>query len=219
MELHSVNSVVAKRLWNFLRISFFMMRKGLISKRKLIMDMNLMMKRGKLFGKTLGNLMFHHSRSAQRRGFGLQEYEFSCSNSPNPVFFHVAAKRKHHHYFPSITHFPCINAQDDPEESDEPRPVIVLPKIEYSPECSYNLRADESDLAVGEKLSPMVSPFSVRVSNYSSDEETDCGNRQIDNEAEEFIRRFYEQIRFQSRIALLEYQESEYRKMLARGTH
>jgi hypothetical protein len=39
-ELHSISPVIAKRLWNVLMISFFMIRKGLISKRKLIMDMN-----------------------------------------------------------------------------------------------------------------------------------------------------------------------------------
>ncbi|RWR74333.1 DUF761 domain-containing protein [Cinnamomum micranthum f. kanehirae] len=163
MELHSpINSVAAKRLWNFLRIAFFMIRKGLMSKRKLIMDMNLKMKRGKVLGKSLGNLIFHHhSRSADSRGFGLQEYEFSCSNSPNPVFFHA-----------------------------------------------------------GEKITSMVSPSSIRLSNYSSEEEeNDSGSEcQVDNEAEEFIRRFYEQLRIQSRTALLEYQESQYQEMLARGT-
>lgn len=222
MELHSpINSVMAKRLWNFLRIAFFMMRKGLISKRKLIMDMNLMMKRGKVLGKTLGNLMFHHhSRSAASHGFSMQEYEFSCSNSPNPVFFHAGKRKHHHHYFPSIAHFPCINGQDDPDEKEEPRPVILLPNIEYSPEWSYNLHGNASDLAPGEMLSSTASPLSIRVSNYSLEEEDNDGGikRQVDDEAEEFIRRFYEQLRIQSRTALLQYQESQYQEMLARGT-
>ncbi|XP_068666605.1 uncharacterized protein [Aristolochia californica] len=219
-----VNSVLAKRLWNFLRIAYYMMRKGLVSKRKLIMDMNMMMKRGKVLGKkTLGNLIHHHhhhsSARAPVRGYGLQEYEFSCSNSPNPVFFHVG-KRKHH-YFSSITHFPCINVQDEPEEENPPAPKAVIPvhKIEYtSPEYSFNVRLDGSYLAHGEKLSPMLSPFSVRVSNYSGVEEADGGSTpQVDAEAEEFIKRFYEQLRVQNRTALLQYQETEYKEMLARG--
>lgn len=37
----------------------------------------------------------------------------------------------------------------------------------------------------------------------------------VDGEAEEFIRRFYEQLQAQNRIALLEYQEREYQNMLA----
>ncbi|XP_068661255.1 uncharacterized protein [Aristolochia californica] len=225
MEVHPrVNSVLAKRLWNFLRIAFYMMRKGLVSKRKLIMDMNLMMKRGKVLGKkTLSNLIHHHHHhhhSSSRvpvRGYGLQEYEFSCSNSPNPVFFHVG-KRKHH-YFPSITHFPCINVQDEPEEETPPAPMAVIPvhKIEYPSPESFNFRLDGTDLAPGEKLSPMLSPFSVRVSNYSGVEEADGGTTQVDAKAEEFIKRFYEQLRVQSCTALLQYQETEYQEMLARG--
>ncbi|MQL91399.1 hypothetical protein Taro_024014, partial [Colocasia esculenta] len=216
MELHS--PAVGKKLWNYLRVAFFMMRKGLISKRRLIMDLNLMMKKGKLLGKSLGkNLAFHHhhpSRSAAPpRGFGLglQEYEFSCSNSPIPVFSHIgnASKRRLNNYFPCIS----TGAEDEPDESSTPGPVTAAtPRIEYSPQCSYL----SYDLAPGEKLSPLPSPapFSVRISNYSSEEESEEGpGSQVDDEAEEFIRRFYEQLRSQSRIGLLEYQE-----MLARGT-
>ncbi|KAG9447335.1 hypothetical protein H6P81_013463 [Aristolochia fimbriata] len=224
MEVHPrVNSVLPKRLWNFLRIAFYMMRKGLVSKRKLIIDMNLMMKRGKVLGKkTFGNLIHHHHHHSSSRvpvrGYGLQEYEFSCSNSPNPVFFHVG-KRKHHY-------FPCINAQDeDPEEEMTPPPptaVVPVRKIEYpSPEYSFNFRLDGGgDFAPGEKLSPLRSPFSVQVSDYSGiDEAGDggIGTPQVDAAAEEFIRRFYDQLRMQSRTALLQYQETEYQEMLARG--
>ncbi|KAK9272350.1 hypothetical protein L1049_002721 [Liquidambar formosana] len=215
MEVHS--PVIAKRLWNILRITFLMMRKGVISKRKLIMDMNMMMKRGKLLRKTLGNLMSHHHSStrhgAARGSYGIQEYEFSCSNSPNPVFFHVRMPKRKHHYFP------CINpplSLDDIEE-ERPKAVVLLPN---TPDYTFNFRFDPSDeLAPGEKRSPLLSPFSVRVSNYSSeDENVDGGNGQVDDEAEEFITRFYEQLRVQSRTQLLQYQEMQYQEMLARGT-
>ncbi|RVW28552.1 hypothetical protein CK203_100185 [Vitis vinifera] len=81
--------VIAKRLWGIVRVMFFMLRKG-ISKRKLLLDLNMMMKRGKIAGKAIGNLMFHHhSSSAARRSAdghisfaAPREYEFSCSNSP-----------------------------------------------------------------------------------------------------------------------------------------
>ncbi|KAL5860846.1 hypothetical protein ACOSQ4_002142 [Xanthoceras sorbifolium] len=211
------NSVVAKKLWNVLRITFFMIRKGLVSKRKLIMDMNLMMKRGKLLRKSLSNLMshhlnhhHHHSKHVTRGSFGIQEYEFSCSNSPNPVFFHVS-KRKHHY-------FPCINTPQVLEEEEEdlevpdranyyePKAVVLVPK---TPEYTFNFRFDAADLSPGEKRSPSKmppSPFSVRVSNYSSedDEINDGGNGQVDDRAEEFIRMFYEQLRGQSRMQLLQ---------------
>ncbi|XP_010249360.1 PREDICTED: uncharacterized protein LOC104591912 [Nelumbo nucifera] len=233
MEVHSHvrSSAMGKRLWNLLRIAYFMMRKGFVSKRKLIMDMNLMMKRGKLLGKSLLgnlNLMFqfhhhHHSKDLLRTragfGFGLHEYEFSCSNSPNPVFFHVSNKRRNH-LFP---HFPCINPppptpprvpDDDQQEANNEvaKAVVVLSKKDYSPDyynsSLYSFRFDtSSDLAPGEQLSPFLSPFSIRISNYSSESEGDGGNMKVDDEAEEFIRRFYEQLRMQNRTQLLQYQE------------
>lgn len=152
-----------------------------------------------------------------RAGYGIQEYEFSCSNSPNPVFFHVP-KRKHHY-------FPCINAPAVLEEVEEPLPqphqepkaVVLVPK---TPEYTFNFRFDHaSDFASGEKHSPLLSPFSVRVSNYSSEDEIEGENEQVDHEAEEFIRRFYEQLRVQSHRQLLQYQDLQYEQMLARGTH
>ncbi|XP_007032080.2 PREDICTED: uncharacterized protein LOC18601169 [Theobroma cacao] len=206
MEVHARAPVIAKRLWNVLRITFFMIRKGLISKRKLMMDMNLMMKRGKLLRKSLSNLVshHHHSKRVTRGSFGLQEYEFSCSNSPNPVFFHVP-KRKHHNYFPCINPPEVIEEEDDDDDQQhleqEPKAVVLVPK---TPEYTFNFRFDASEFAPGEKRSPLLSPFSVRVSNYSSEDETDGRNRQVDDEAEEFIKRFYEQLREQSRIQLLQ---------------
>ncbi|KAJ0111116.1 hypothetical protein Patl1_02499 [Pistacia atlantica] len=176
-----------------------MIRKGLVSKRKLIMDMNLMMKRGKLLRKSFSNLMslhhHHHSRHMTRGSYGIQEYEFSCSNSPNPVFSHLS-KRKHHY-------FPCINPPEVFEEEEvferEPKAVVLVPR---TPEYTFNFRFDATD---GEKRSPLRSPFNVRISNYSSEDENEIsGNDKVDDEAEEFIRRFYEQLRKQSRMQLLQ---------------
>ncbi|KAG5051035.1 hypothetical protein AAZX31_02G064100 [Glycine max] len=212
MEAHS--PVIAKKLWNVLRITFFMIRKGLVSKRKLIMDMNLMMKKGKLLRKSMSNFMsshhHHHYSKSLARGYGMQEYEFSCSNSPNPVFFHVP-KRKHHF------NFPCMNTPEVVEEPNN-RPVVLVPN-NMTPEYTFNLRFDNinaSDFAPGERKSPLLSsssPFSVRISNYSSEDEENeeqeggNGNGHVDDQAEDFIRRFYEQLRMQSRMQLLEYQE------------
>ncbi|XP_044502590.1 uncharacterized protein LOC123223499 [Mangifera indica] len=193
------NSVIAKRLWNVLRITFFMIRKGLGLKRKLIMDMNLMMKKGKLLGKSCSNLMcrhhHHRSRHMTHGSYGIQEYEFSCSNSPNPVL----SKRKRHY-------FPCIKPPQVFEEGEEvyecePEAVALVPR---TPEYMFNFPFDVAELASGEKRSPLPSPFNVRISNYSSEDENEiAGNDKVDDEAEEFIRRFYEQLRKQSRMQLL----------------
>ncbi|XP_008798397.2 uncharacterized protein LOC103713298 [Phoenix dactylifera] len=197
MELQS--PVAAKNLWNFLRLAIIMMRKGLIAKRKLIMDMKLVMERGKVLGKSLGNLMFHHQpRSPLPQGpnFSMHAYEFSCTNTPNPILYGMSWKRRHNL-------FSCIHANVVEEPDEMPGPVAVLPMIERSPQWAYS----PSVLAIGEQRSQMPSPFSVRVSNYSSEDEGDGFGREVDDKAEEFIKRFYEQLRSQSRIAMLQYEE------------
>ncbi|XP_010929512.1 uncharacterized protein [Elaeis guineensis] len=197
MELRS--PVGAKNLWNLLRLAFVMMRKGLIAKRKLIMDTKLIMERGKVLGKSLGNIMFHHhSRSPLPRGpnFGMHAYEFSCSNSPNPIFFGMSSKRRHNL-------FSCIHASVVEEPDEMPGTVIVPPRLECSPLCAYSPNV----LAIGEQRSQMPSPFSVGVSNYSSEDEGDGFGWEVDDKAEEFIKRFYEQLRAQSCIPMLQYEE------------
>lgn len=96
----------------------------------------------------------------------------------------------------------------------------MLPKLEFSPRSPIDSGVDGSDMAVREKLSPLPSPLSIRVSNFSVDEvnENENWRPHVDAEAEEFIRMFYEQLRQQNRTALLQYQEMQYQEMLARGT-
>ncbi|KAF1858692.1 hypothetical protein Lal_00044725, partial [Lupinus albus] len=194
---------MGKRLWNVLRITFFMIRKGLISKRKMIMDINLMMKKGKVLRKSLSNFIHHnhnHSNRIMARGdFGVQDYEFSCSNSPNPIFLQIPKRKKHFN-------FPCIHSHEVYEEeveSDEPMTLVLVPK---TPEYGFNYRFDASDFGHGEKKSPVLSPFSVRISNYSAlDENEEIVNGQVDDQAEDFIKRFYEQLRKQSTNQIYSY--------------
>ncbi|XP_031490688.1 uncharacterized protein LOC116257832 [Nymphaea colorata] len=213
MEINS--GTRAKRLWNLLRVAFLMVRKGFTPKRKLVMDLNLMMKRGKLFGRSFRSIVFPH-RAPAFRGFGPQDYEFSCTNSPDPLFFHggagSATKRKLHYYFPSL---PCINP---PHADDSDDHVIVnRPQFDMSNSDLSSL-LDPIDLADGEKISPAISPLPIVISSYypSEDDEYDATDP-VDEKAEEFIARFYEQLRSQGRLALLQYQEMEYQAMLARG--
>jgi hypothetical protein len=207
MEVHcAVNHASAKRFWNVLRIAAFMIRKGsLISKRKILMDMHLMRERGKVYGRSIRNLVFHHSRGNNHGGFGLQEYEFSCSNSP--AIFHTAKKK--HHYFPTnILHFPCIYPHEV-EDKEEPN-TIVFPKLDYSNEYFSNDCLDPYDLPAVQKPSPLLSPLCGRISSSSNEDDND---NQVDRQAEEFIAKFYEQLRLQNQMSLLQYQE-----MLDRGT-
>ncbi|CAL1378253.1 unnamed protein product [Linum trigynum] len=101
--------LVAKKAWGIVRVIFFMLRRGLISKRKLLLDLNMMMKRGnKIASKAIGNLMFHHHHHSAAASSSAPnspppmpatEYEFSCSNTPThhlPTFHLPATLAKLH---------------------------------------------------------------------------------------------------------------------------
>ncbi|XP_022935249.1 uncharacterized protein LOC111442185 [Cucurbita moschata] len=202
------SSVRVKRLWNVLKATLILMaRKGLISKRRFIMDMNLMVKRGKVFRKSMTNyFMFHHhhhhsgGREMTRGGFDIQDYEFPWSNTPiNPVFSHMSKRStKYQTYFPCINLPVEIKQQEKKEEEEDSYPEAEAACIDA---CSYALSP------AMEEGSPLVTPFNVRISNYSSEEENDitCESGQVDNQAEEFIRRFYEQLKMQRSLQLLQY--------------
>ncbi|MCD7452199.1 hypothetical protein HAX54_015480 [Datura stramonium] len=97
--------VIAKKLWKIVRVAYFMLRKGLSSKRKLVIfDLNILMKRGKIAGKTaFQNLMFRGHNNNERPEY----YEFSCSNSPAfhlPFRLNKRINKHNHHALPSIEH-------------------------------------------------------------------------------------------------------------------
>ncbi|GKC85537.1 hypothetical protein Tco_1141254 [Tanacetum coccineum] len=56
--------IITKKLWRLMRVMFFMLKKG-ISKAKIMADVNMMIKRGKIAGKPTSPC---------------NEYEFSCRN-------------------------------------------------------------------------------------------------------------------------------------------
>ncbi|KAL8056135.1 hypothetical protein ABFX02_04G099700 [Erythranthe guttata] len=75
--------IVAKKIWKMVRVIYYMLRKE-ISKGKLFADLNMMMKRGKIAGKSaIKNLMLnhhhhHHAASPSTSGRRSHDYEFSC---------------------------------------------------------------------------------------------------------------------------------------------
>ena len=155
-------------------------------------DMHLMMERGKVYGKSLKNRVFHHSWSNNHGGLGLQEYEFSCSNSP--AIFHVA-KRKHHYFPTHVLHFPCIYPHQ--AEEKEGHNAIVLPKLDCSNDYFTKDCLDSHDLPAVQKLSPMLSSLSRRILKSSGKEDNE---HQVNSQAEEFIVKFYQQLRLQNRM-------------------
>jgi hypothetical protein len=189
MEVHTAPAA-AKRAWSYLRAVFFMARKGVLSnKRKLFLSMHLLMKRR---NKAVASLLsHHHHHGALRR----RDYEFSCSNSPDPPGSSSFSRRRH-------AYFPCLGAVAEEDEFPvAAAPPAPLARIEYPPSSPGLLTRE---LAPGEEYSAS-SPgaFSVRVSNYSSEDEGAGGSDAVDDAAEEFIRRFYDQLRRHNHVALL----------------
>lgn len=180
--------MTAKRVWSIVRVAFFMLRKG-VSKRKLMLDLNMMMKRGKIAGKAISNLMSHHTHhhvsSAQR------EYEFSCSNTPNYAF-HITNKLRHHSHF-----FGCAHAS--PTLDDDVVTMNAVLKGVALEMLNNEAMVEASPALPGFGRSPMVrqlritdSPFPLR------DTDEDC---HVDKAAEDFIEKFYRELRHQKGMA------------------
>ncbi|XP_057976098.1 uncharacterized protein LOC131163522 [Malania oleifera] len=198
---------MAKRIWSVMRVVYCMARKG-ISKRKLMLEFNLIMKRSKIAGKAIGNLMFHHhheaSTSACRSHDGAatppDHYEFSCSNSPAgpsqhfPFYLAKRGRRSHGHHnshFFSCAHAPPT-ADDDFVKavlemlnggaggSAEASPLMQLPGLGQNPAVVRQLRITDS-------------PFPLRDAD---------GDSRVDQAAEEFIRKFYNELKQQKIMEL-----------------
>lgn len=165
MDLHFM-----ERLWNYLKLTFIY-----IAKRSLV-------KRGKLLSKTLINLILHlqtHRFKPEKHLYPtpltLRDYEFSCSNSPNPMVVKVRSRIK-------SRLLSCFNSRSNNDH-------------EY-----YFSRT-----RVYEPTKRLVSPYVITVSGYSSDEEEEGKNdtglgfeNDVDYRAEKFIESFYEQLRAQN---------------------
>ncbi|XP_020112098.1 uncharacterized protein LOC109726724 [Ananas comosus] len=204
--LHSQEA--AKKLCHFLRLAFFMViKKSLIISRKKLMIMGLILKRGKLLGKAMKNLLplINHPKGKALPPPTRMEYEFSCSNTPNLIFFKSRSKRRGN----TSSLFSCFNAGCYDESV---APVFVFPTLEYSPRCVYGSSfidgSNYKERRLG--LSPSRSPFLVRVSSCSSEaeeeeeeEEEEGVECDVNDKAEEFIERFYEQLRAQSLATIL----------------
>ncbi|KAK6125059.1 hypothetical protein DH2020_041175 [Rehmannia glutinosa] len=182
--------IVAKKFWNSVRVVYFMLRKG-ISKPKLLADLNMMMKRGKIAGKNaIHNLMFHHHSAAARRSEDPQisyavpledEYEFSCTTTPaHPTFrlpFHLN-KRKN-------------SESPPPEQPSDADLFAAAMKIVNSAAASPALPGFGRTPRV-RQLRITDSPFPLR--------EIEEDNH-VDEAAEKFIMKFYSDLKRQTAMA------------------
>ncbi|KAI9109468.1 hypothetical protein K1719_019522 [Acacia pycnantha] len=180
---------IMKRVWSLVRVAFFMLRKG-ISKGKLMMDLNMMLKRRrKVAGKVISNLMFHHHHDPQFSG--QREYEFSCSNTPNNFFFPVGSGKRHRQSRQSHSHFfACAHAP--PTQDDEAVVKAVLEMLN-----NEVIMAEASPALPGFGRSPMVRQLRVTDSPFPL-RNPDDDDHQVDKAAEEFIKKFYKDLKKQT---------------------
>ncbi|XP_049396851.1 uncharacterized protein LOC125860861 [Solanum stenotomum] len=198
--------VIAKKFWNIVRIAFFMLRKG-ISKKKFMLDFNLLMKRGKIASKAaFHNLMFHHAHQFSSSSSSSassstpesvlarapsSEYEFSCSNSPAYPAFHLPfnfnKRGKHHAHL-----FPCAHA---PATADDDV-VVMNAAVMKALEMIQSANASPANNLPGFGRTPTVRQLRITDSPFPlKDVEEDS---QVDEAAEKFISKFYRDLMRQS---------------------
>ncbi|KAL5697573.1 hypothetical protein ACHQM5_028699 [Ranunculus cassubicifolius] len=175
--------VAVEKLWGIVRVFLFMIKRG-ISKNKLILELHhLMMKRGKGVRKSIEHLVLndHSSFSCKPHDAHLsfispREYEFSCSNTPAYTFH---SKRKHHQH---------RRHHHDNNEMTSVRKVFEM--------LNQHDATQASPLLFGK--SPLVRQLRITDSPFPLG---DCEvSSHVDKEAEEFIQRFHEQLRWQNMI-------------------
>lgn len=198
--------LIAKKFWNIVRVAFFMLRKS-ISKGKLMLDFNLIMKRGKIASKTaIQNLMFHHmthqwlfAKTHRGRDKNLpfspphNEYEFSCSNSPNfHLPFNINKKNKNNYLFWQSQ---AYNVPSTVTHEDDVIMVnaAVMKALEMIHESETESPA--TNYLPGFGTTPMVRQLRVTDSPFPLNVEEDS---RVDEAAEVFISKFYRNLRWQA---------------------
>ncbi|XP_030525370.1 uncharacterized protein LOC115737401 [Rhodamnia argentea] len=207
--------MTSKKIWNIVRGVFYMMRKGM-SKRRIMADLHMMMKRGKIAGKAIGNLMFshnhHHPAASGRRSHdsrsssssssaaGSLEYEFSCSNSP-AFPFHLPSLHAHKRKCNQLNHhlhnlFMCVHpppTQDD--DADAVVGAFNFDKAIMEMLSSQRDAVEASPMLPGFGRTPLVRPLRITDSPFPLKEDEGEEDPRVDKEAAEFIQQFYKKLR------------------------
>lgn len=201
--MESNTPVIAKKVWNIIRVAFIMLRKG-ISKGKLMMHLNLILKRRtKLAGKAITNLMFHHHHAhaaaaaafsdSQLQFSAAREYEFSCSNTPNNFFAALGSSHKRHRH---NNFFTCAHAPATLD--DDVATVNVVMGVLEMLNNEAIVEASPSPAAVATVTTARVRQLRVTDSPFPLPESEDDKDNQVDKAADEFIKRFYKELRKQA---------------------
>ncbi|KAH1049452.1 hypothetical protein AAZX31_08G034300 [Glycine max] len=180
MEIEASRPVVAKKVWNMVRVLFFMLRKG-IAKSKIMVEFHLMLKRGKL---ALNNLILNHHY------YNMQTSFFTC--------------RSHHHstfISPSDYEFSCSNSPAIPTKRTNRFSTKSLSSVQKVLEILNNENNINSPFPGFGKSPASVRQLRVTDSPFPLKDEEDS---QVDVAAEEFIKNFYKDLNLQKKMAYLD---------------
>lgn len=180
-EMEQNAQIAAKRLWKVVRIVFCVLKTGTV-KNKLMLDLNLMLKRG---NKAITNL--RRRRSSFTGGADVtsssrvRDYEFSCSNTPaNDPFSYMCKRKRRVHG--------GIDKEDAVTEA-------VKKVFELLGENDTGEAAGESPLVAF----PAVRQLRVTDSPFPLDDGGDH-DHVVDKAAEEFIKKFYKNLKLQKKM-------------------
>lgn len=181
----------SKKLLRIFRIVYYVIKNGIISRRKLIPDLRLL-KRSKIACKAIANILSinnnHDADKATASFYSPHEVEFSCTNTPS----HLMNKQKNHNCHQESYDYASVDAVAKAFEmlnlNDE------ASDAEYSVASSPAWGFLKSTPVVVRKLRVTDSPFPIK--------EDEVGDGEVDRQADEFIKRFYQQLRKQPRVPM-----------------
>lgn len=202
-----MDASLVKRLRHLLCAAYYMLRKGL-SKHKLLMDFDLLLKRSKLAGKAIGNFLLHHHNAGGADAYSAfscrsidpslafyhsKDVEFSCSNSPSYPSFFLSTRRRHH-------------LRDFGYDADLAAAIVrgletLSAEMAISPDDGeYSTAATPSPALLSWRSPEGVRQLRVTDSPFPVIGEGEDDGGKVDRRAEEFIKRFYEQLRLQKSV-------------------
>lgn len=212
---------LARRLWHVVLAVCHMLRRGL-SRKRIMMDVHLLLGRGKLAGRALRGILAHPAGQGHQlaayggapRGRGSssslasfyghpREVEFSCTTTPSYP----------QHYGYGL--FPFSKgrggARGEYGGLDAAAVARAFEMLSAEVEAGGGTPAIAAGVATATP-SPMVAwilgrspagvrPLRVTDSPFPAVPEDGCCNERVDAEADDFIRKFYEQLRLQPTAA------------------
>ncbi|RLN30436.1 uncharacterized protein C2845_PM05G09610 [Panicum miliaceum] len=215
---------LARRLWHVVLAVCHMVRRGL-SRKRIMMDVHLLLGRGKLAGRALRGLLAHpaghgHGHLAAYGGASRasssslasfyghpREVEFSCTTTPSYP--------QHYGLFPFKGR--RGGARGEYGGLDAAAVARAFEMLSAEVEAGGGTPAVSAGGGVATATpSPMVAwilgrspagvrPLRVTDSPFPAVPEDGCCNERVDAEADDFIRKFYEQLRLQPSAATPDY--------------